>query len=166
MNRVVIIFILLIILLFIIYNSKENFFTYFGPANNIDSYRYCDSCDKKTTYQCSECINCGVCVNGNVSKCISGDKDGPGKDNEEKCEQWIYGDNNINNYATTYIQPVYPYYYDMFYPPYYYDGLYYRGNSTYNSRPYFRNKHRNHDRRDRKRDEKRDGKRGEERGKK
>jgi hypothetical protein len=152
MNKVVIIFVLLIILLFIIHNSKEKFFSYFGPANNIDSYRYCDSCDKKTTYECSECINCGVCVNGNVSKCINGDRDGPSKDNQEKCEQWIYGDNNINNYATTYIQPVYPYYYDMFYPPYYYDGLYYgsgsSGNSTYNSRRYFRNKHRDHGRHD------------------
>ncbi len=155
MNRKAIIFILIVILIFVILKSKEQFITYYGPANNIDSFRYCKSCEEKTTFECNNCINCGVCVTGNVSKCISGDQDGP-ENKSNKCEQWIYGDNNISNYVSTYVHPIYPYYYDIFYPPYYYDGLYYGRGSTYNSRPYFKNKHGNHDRHD-KRNGGRDG---------
>jgi len=158
MKHTYIIILIIIILLLLLVSHKENYITYINS-----SQRYCKSCDDINITDCGDCVNCGICVNGNSAVCVSGDMDGP---LDAKCEKWIYG-SSLNNYYDniTYTVPYYygyyyPLYNDMFYPPYYYDGLYtpHRYNRSYNGtydrRRYFKNKPINRENRNDKDDKK------------
>lgn len=63
--------------------SKENF------SNNLG--RLCSDCENKTFSQCTNCFNCGYCIDqwGN-GKCIGGDYKGPY--NYETCAFWYNSD--------------------------------------------------------------------------
>jgi len=150
MKQPYIIITILVILILILFNYNdmtENFITYYNLGYD---QRYCKSCDDKSILNCGSCNNCGICVQGNISKCVSGDIDGP-ENNNDKCNQWIYGSNYINKYNSytipdSYSIPNYytPYYYDMFYPPYYYDGLYYGGGSGNSSNRIYNHRNKQH----------------------
>ena len=140
-NKYIIVGVIMFVLFVILFNTKEKYVTYYDQ-------RYCKACNEKSVLDCGTCNNCGICITNNdnqtVSKCVSGDKDGP---SDAKCDTWVYGANinpvnNINNIPSVpyYYNYYYPFYNDMFYPPFYYDGLYNTGyNSTYNRRHYFKN---------------------------
>jgi hypothetical protein len=137
-HKYIFIVIIILIIIYLYKHNEEYFITYYDDNLGFDQ-RYCKSCDDKTILNCGECNNCGICIQGNISKCISGDIDGPS--NKVKCDKWIYGSNNSINYVAPrvpfYYNYYYPYYFDMFYPPYYYDGIYYsRGYSRGYNRGY------------------------------
>ena len=80
---------LIIILIFAIYyylfsQKKEGF--------NQDSGQFCNTCDEKSFNSCSNCFNCGFCVDrfGN-GKCIGGNAS-EGPLNKEDCALWYTGD--------------------------------------------------------------------------
>lgn len=53
--------------------------------------RFCSTCRGKTYNQCTNCFNCGFCVDkyGNM-KCVAGDH--KGQYNYEDCAVWYSGD--------------------------------------------------------------------------
>lgn len=57
---------------------------------NEQAGQFCTTCSGKTFNQCSDCFNCGFCVDqfGNGS-CIGGDHKGPW--NKERCARWYSG---------------------------------------------------------------------------
>lgn len=123
MNKYIIILIILFIILIFLYNYKEKYvsYPYVGTYTMRYDQRYCKSCKDRSILDCGSCYNCGICVKDNVAKCVDGDADGP---DNAVCDQWIFG----GNLTSSRVPYFYGYYYDMFYPPYYYDGLYNRRN--------------------------------------
>ena len=90
MNIIWFIVILTILLIFFVYNNPEKFLFTNETFTN-ESGKLCNSCDGKNMNQCTNCFNCGFCVDkwGNGA-CIAGDTDGPY--NKEKCARWYSGD--------------------------------------------------------------------------
>lgn len=58
---------------------------------NEQTGKYCLTCKDKTLNQCTNCFNCGYCVDkwGN-GMCVGGDLHGPY--NNETCARWYHGD--------------------------------------------------------------------------
>ena len=76
-------FIIFLIILCCFYESVENF-------NSIGLH---PSCDKyKTIDDCLNHDNCGMCMNNNKVKCVTGDNNGPLYTGG--CDRWIYFNKN------------------------------------------------------------------------
>lgn len=80
---IIILAILLLYFVYHLYNNTEGFTNEIG--------KLCNTCSDRNFNQCTDCFNCGFCVDewGNGS-CIGGDVHGPY--NYEKCARWYSGD--------------------------------------------------------------------------
>lgn len=67
-------------------NKTEGFDNRYG--------NYCDDCEFKNEYGCTQSFNYGYCVDKNgVGKCVSGNYMGPfDPDQKKKCKQWLHRD--------------------------------------------------------------------------
>lgn len=109
-----VILISLVILVVMVSNCEQ----YDNTSLFIDYPMYCDRCEDKNDYDCSNCVNCGICSNKLQSKCTEGNKKGSYFMN---CDKWHYGQVKpdykfINNYP-----------YDYYYPQLYEDHYTYYG---------------------------------------
>ena len=74
-------------LIFILFFIMESLF-------NKEFFKYCQNCDKEGERNCSNCQNCGWCIDSNYNGyCIEGDKYGPYYTNN--CREWYYDGNKI-----------------------------------------------------------------------
>lgn len=90
-------------------NDVEGFYTYHGYYK-----RYCPSCGNKSRYSCSNCTNCGYCINASgQGECVPADERGPFFRSD--CTYFEYNSPQIY-YPYSHLYPVvkrrsiYPYY--------------------------------------------------------
>lgn len=91
MGRNLILIVLAITVICILTNVFKSNSTNINEGFNEQAGRFCHTCAGKNFNQCSQCFNCGFCVDkwGN-SGCIGGDHTGPY--NFERCAYWYSGD--------------------------------------------------------------------------
>ena len=87
MQKELILILFLVIFWIFVFSSRTSFREGFNESVG----RLCHSCGGKTFNQCTDCFNCGFCIDkyGN-SRCVGGDHKGPY--NYEDCEYWYSGD--------------------------------------------------------------------------
>lgn len=93
MKYIIIIGIILTIILYKICNVQHNKTELTNVENFDGKYgHHCFTCSGKTINQCTECANCGFCLDsyGNA-KCIPGDIHGP-YDKRIHCRMWYHSD--------------------------------------------------------------------------
>jgi len=88
------ILLIIVVLLLLLFFVKSGLCMNTGTKQegfNEQNGQLCLTCDKKTLNQCTNCFNCGYCVDkwGN-GRCIGGDLHGPF--NNENCARWYHGD--------------------------------------------------------------------------
>lgn len=93
-------------------SNTEGFYNY--PYNYPGYYKkHCSICSDKGSYNCSQCTNCGICIDFDGSKtCVAGDRSGPYY--KSNCWAWEYGSpydfyKNSNIYPIVSIHDRYPY---------------------------------------------------------
>lgn len=138
MNQSTLLILVVIIAVAVLYYTNKQTNQMITEPLIVDKNKICTTCGDKTRNECSDCSNCGYCINRGTGECKEGNKNGPMSD--KNCDTWLYDDYSVVNHPTYVVNtiPLYDASWNNTYDwPRYYGG--YRRHNRYNRRP-----HRNH----------------------